>query len=134
MSVAINQITDLRHLEVGPELSHCFAMSESVWEARIDGELACIWGLIPPTLMSTQAYLWLHTTEVAEEHTFLLVRYSQLWIRHMLETFPTIVGHVARDAERSQRWLRWLGAKLGKPDDKLIPFKIEATPYNCGYS
>lgn len=127
MSVAIRA---LERTEIPPipgvELHQCLLMSYSAWEARIDGELACIWGLIPPTLMSTQAYLWLHTTEVAEAHTFLLVRYSQLWIRHMLDTFPTIVGQVARDAKRSQRWLQWLGAKLGKPDGKLIPFKIEA--------
>ena len=128
MNLAINEVTDTWQAKpsMGPAVGQCLAMSQRVWEARVDGELACIWGLIPPTLMSTQAYLWLHTTEVAAEHTFLLVRYSQLWVQHMLETYPTIVGHVARDAKRSQRWLQWLGARLGRPDGKLIPFTIEA--------
>jgi hypothetical protein len=135
MSVAIRQVTnaqnviDLANLrtEVGMATMHqCLMMSESAWEARIDDKFACVWGLIPPTLMSDQAYLWLHTTEVADQHTFLLVRYSQLWIKEMLKTFPTLVGHCLKDAERSHRWLRWLGARFGKPDGRLVPFVIEA--------
>lgn len=100
--------------------------SSVVWQAVVKGELYCIWGLIPPTLLSDRAYLWLHTTEAVEGNEFVLVRRSQIELAKMLEQFPTIVGHCAVDAARSIRWLGWLGAVFGPPEGKLIPFVIRS--------
>lgn len=90
----------------------------------VDGKLICLWGLIPPTMLSDQAYLWLHTTEAAQEHEFILVRRSQIEIKAMLEEFPRIIGHCEVGAEQSIRWLRWLGASFGDHDGRLVPFEI----------
>jgi len=43
-------------------MEFCLLMSTIMWAGFIRGELACIWGVIPPTLMSNQAYAWLNTT------------------------------------------------------------------------
>lgn len=90
----------------------------------IDGKLICLWGLIPPTMLSDQAYLWLHTTEAAKEHEFILVRRSPIEIKAMLEEYPRIVGHCEVGAEQSIRWLKWLGARFGDHNGRLIPFEI----------
>lgn len=66
-------------------MEYCFDMSTSIWIGLIDDHLACIWGLIPPTLMSNQAYLWLYTTDVIKEHQFILVRHSQLVMEEILK-------------------------------------------------
>ena len=100
------------------------ANSRPLWGGFWNGETLCIFGLIPPTLLSEQAYLWLHTTEAASEHEFVLVRRSQIEVRKMLEEHPRIIGHCEVGAERSIRWLRWLGAVFGEPQGKLIPFVI----------
>lgn len=94
------------------------------WTGYVDGRLSCVWGLISPTLLSERAYLWLFTTEVMKEHQFLFVRYSQLAMERMLEEYPVIVGHAQLGANRSIRWLRWLGAVFGEPQGQLIPFSI----------
>lgn len=99
-------------------------MSTVIWAGYIDGKLACLWGIIPPSLMSNQAYLWLQTTEVIEEHQFILVRHSQLVIKEILEEFPSIVGHATMGAGKSIRWLKWLGAKFGPPMGTMVPFRI----------
>ena len=102
----------------------CVNMAAGMWTGYIDGDLVCIWGLIPPSLLSEQAYLWLYTTEELKGHEFLFIRRSQLAVEAMLEQWPTIVGHAVVDNTRAIKWLKWLGATFGEPQGKLIPFII----------
>ena len=96
------------------------------WIGKDDDEVLCYMGLIPPTLLSNQAYLWLRTTEAMQEHVFVFVRYSQRVISEMLQDFSLIVGHCEISATKSIRWLRWLGANFGDPEGLLVPFTIRA--------
>ena len=107
-------------------MEYCFDMSTSIWVGLIDEQLACIWGLIPPTLMSNQAYLWLYTTDVIKEHQFVLVRHSQLVMEEILKRYKSVCGHVVmgKGDSKSVRWLKWLGAKFGEPSERGVPFRI----------
>lgn len=98
----------------------------NVWAGYVDGELLAIWGLVTPTLLSDSAYLWLFTTDSVGEHEFVLVRRSQIAIKEMLKRYPRIIGHCVADAERSIRWLKWLGATFGELDGDLRPFVIRS--------
>lgn len=106
-------------------LDWCRSMSAEVWLGRIDGDLVCVWGLIPPTLISTQAYLWMHATRRVDEHKFLFVRHSQRIVEHMLKRYGTIIGHCLLGARDSIRWVRWLGGKFDEPSGPYLPFRIE---------
>lgn len=107
-------------------MEYCFDTSSSIWVGLIDEKLACIWGLIPPTLVSNQAYLWLYTTDVITEHQFVLVRHSQLVMEEILKRYKSVCGHVVtgHGDSKSIRWLKWLGAKFGEPGEIGIPFRI----------
>ena len=102
----------------------CIAASGTIWMGTYDDKPACVLGLIPPTLLSSQAYLWLYTTDVIKGHEFLFVRYSQIMVDAMLEEYDEIVGHTRIAETRSIRWLKWLGAKFGKPNGLYAPFVI----------
>lgn len=102
--------------------------SSRVWMGFDDDKIIALWGLIPPTLMSDVAYLWLFTTPNLHGHTFMFIRHSQRAVQQMLQEFPTIVGHAACTNHRGMQWLRWLGAEFGDPiNDKVIPFTIKAS-------
>lgn len=128
------QVTELLSAAEGAKLSEVdlirfnqyVDLSTVVWAGSIGDKLLCMWGLIPPTLLSDQAYLWLHTTKAAEAHTFILVRRGQIELRKMLADFPNIIGHCDVEAARSIRWLKWLGAQFGEPGDRFIPFVIRS--------
>jgi hypothetical protein len=107
-------------------MGYCFDMSSAIWVGLIDEQLACIWGLIPPTLMSNQAYLWLYTTDVIKEHQFVLIRHSQLVMEEILKRYKSVCGPVVlgKGDSKSVRWLRWLGAKFGEPEGRGVPFRI----------
>jgi hypothetical protein len=105
-------------------MDFCMLMSTDIWAGFVDGGLVCIWGVIPPTLLSQQAYMWLFTTDLIKQHQFLLVRHSQVVIEQVLEEYQSVVGHVIIGSDKSIRWLKWLGAKFGPPSGSLVPFRI----------
>jgi hypothetical protein len=91
----------------------------------MDDEVACVWGVVAPSLVSDQAYLWLYTNRPVDEHQFTFIRHSQRVIEDLLKTHSQIVGFCAIAASQSRRWLKWLGATFGDSvDGKYIPFQI----------
>lgn len=95
-----------------------------LWVGFIDGEVACVWGCVPPTLMSSHAYLWLYTTEAVKEHQFLFIRHSQVALGRLLEKYDSIIGTAVIGNEQAIRWLKWLGAEFLQPVGKKLPFVI----------
>jgi len=102
----------------------CMKYCPFLWRGMVNDNVACVWGLAPATILSDKAYIWLYTTKYADEHPFLLVRYSQIMMEHMLKQFSLIVGHTQAENTRAIKWLKWLGAEFGFPNGKYIPFTI----------
>lgn len=105
-------------------IEHSLTMTESLLVGLIDEKLACVLGLVPPTLMSNQVYIWLYTTEAAKEHQFTFARQSQILLQEIFKSYDTIVGHCDALATNSVRWLKWLGATFEKPDGRKLSFVI----------
>jgi len=105
-------------------MDDCLKMSTTLWVGLVDDALACLWGVIPPTLMSNDAYLWLYTTPLVEDHQFTFVRRSQIVIKELLEQYDRLVGYCLLSADRSIKWLSWLGAEFGRRDGTKVAFVI----------
>lgn len=105
-------------------IGNCFIRSEERWIGAVDGVVACLWGLIPPSLMSDQAYLWLYHNELVEEHKFAFIRHSQVQMQRMLQLYPIIIGDCLVSNATGRKWLMWLGAEFAYPNGGLAPFQI----------
>lgn len=119
------------HLSMLPEneqeaMQRHMRNSSRVWVSLAGDLISGCCGIIPPTLLSDRAYLWLYTTEHLAEHPFVFIRYSQRVVEEALREFPLIVGHTKIGATKSIRWLRWLGAVYGEPQGPMLPFEIRA--------
>ncbi len=112
-------------------LRDCMYRSVEVRVGMLDGVIACAWGLIPPTILSDTAWLWLIATDIVAEHKFLFVRHSQRYIEEALKEYPNIIGNTEVVNHSARRWLRWLGAEFGEPEGKMIPFIIKAKALNA---
>jgi hypothetical protein len=105
-------------------LDSCLSLATHIWIGQINGDVVCACGLIPPSLLADEAYLWLYHTAAVEQYKFTFVRYSQIVMEQMLETYPKIIGVTDRNARSSIRWLKWLGAKFTDNGKQYIPFQI----------
>lgn len=105
-------------------MDFCLKLSGEVWSGYVDGELACCWGLIPPSVFSTTAYLWMWHGDAVAEHQFLFIRHSQRQVEQMLTRYETITGHCEVVNAKGIRWLRWLGAVFTEPQGAALPFTI----------
>jgi hypothetical protein len=103
-------------------LNYCQSLG-AVYSGFVDGEFTCCWGLIPPTFLSNQAYLWMWAPEPIK-HQLVFIRHSQIQVAKMLERYDAIVGHCKIESRSAQRWLQWLGAEFGSPKDGMVPFTI----------
>jgi len=81
----------------------------------LDGEIACAWGITGSTLMGSHGLVWMLTTDKADKAAFRFARYSQRMIDSLFTVYPTLYGFVDTENTRSQKWLKWLGFKLGEP-------------------
>ena len=108
------------------QLQQYINCSAFTWMGRADGVVACVWGLIAPSLLNDNAHLWLVTTDLVDEHKFVFVRHSQKAIANMLKIFPCITGHTDVTNESAVRWLRLLGVRFGEPVNGFMPFEIRA--------
>lgn len=99
-------------------------VSQAIWYSKIEGEFIGMWGVVPPTLLSDYAYMWVYTNEKVKDHQFVFIRHSQVAIAKVLEEWQEVHGHAVVGSLKSIRWLRWLGAEFYEPEGNLIPFVI----------
>lgn len=122
LDIAFNRIK-ISH-EDNKYLMQYLQRSLFAWTGLVDGQVACMWGIIAPTALSTRGYLWLFTTKLVDQHKFLFVRHSQLVIEEMLKIFPKITGTVVATQTRSILWLKWLGVEFRTEEDGMIHFEL----------
>ena len=125
------QRSPIAHIPGAEEvLKECMWRSIEVRQGLVDGKVACAWGLIPPTVLSNTAYLWLLTTDIIAEHKFLFIRHSQRYIEEALKKYPTIIGDVIGHNPPARKWIQWLGGEFGPMVAGRTPFTIRAKVLN----
>jgi len=100
-------------------------LADPLFEARMDGVLLGFVGFVPPTALSDSAYVWVHTTDEANQHRLAVARLARRWMVVFHSRYPTLFGHCS-GLPSSMAWLGSLGAKFGPADHGLIQFTIEA--------
>lgn len=123
--------SSVANVEGAQDILHdCLYRSMEVRYGLVDGEAACMWGLIPPTILSDSAYLWLLTTELVAEHKFLFIRHSQRYIEEALKKYPLIIGDVVGNNRSTIRWLKFLGAEFTRGINGRMLFTIRKKVLN----
>ena len=89
--------------------------SSTAMAGLVNGELACVFGVTPVSLLGGIGCPWLLGTPVLDRHSRVLVRLAPKYIWMMLARFPHLVNHVHADHTESVRWLRRLGFRFSEP-------------------
>jgi hypothetical protein len=102
------------------------ATSLLCWSAFADGELACIIGCAPISIVSGIGSPWMLGTPVLDQQSRVLVRLTPRYIAQMLKAFPHLVNHVHAENTTSVRWLKRLGFTLYE----AAPFGALGEPFH----
>lgn len=106
--------------------------SASAWAGYADGELVCLFGVVPMTLVGVTGVPWLLGADAVTRYGRPFLRRNRLYVREMLRAFPVLRNVVYARNTVSIRWLAWLGFTLGTPQPMgvrglpFIPFSMSA--------
>lgn len=91
-----------------------------LWIGLWHGEVAVVWGLVPGSMLSDEAYVWSLATPVVRRCRKALLREGRAWIEAILKDYPTLVGYCVG----TTTLVRHLGARIVLGE--LTAFVIEA--------
>lgn len=99
--------------------------SAVAWAWVIDGEVACMFGIVSQAALSDVSYPWFLTTPLVERHSRQFARTCKTLLPELIAHHPRLVGMVDARYALSVRWLKWLGARLG-PEQ---PWGVARAPF-----
>lgn len=99
--------------------------SNPLFAGMYGAELACIIGLVPPTLISSDAYIWMLHTTVVDRHKVSFGRHAIRLVRNLRQRYSRIVGHCMVTDKSAIGWIKSFGATIFDFDDNLIWFEIK---------
>jgi hypothetical protein len=108
-------------------LRHHILLSEDAWTASLNDVVVATWGVIPPNMLSSQAYVWAVVADKISEdpfYKFLFARYSQRISEILLNKYESLYGFCYPSQTASIRWLKFLGAKFEEPQDGRMMFRM----------
>jgi hypothetical protein len=106
----------------------CITRSTAIWLGLADGVEACAIGVIPLTIFSEKAYLWMIHTRLCEAHPLRFVRWSKRVLDEVLAAYPNLYGLCHPDNLSGRAWLEWLGARFSGVHNGHHTFEIKQWP------
>lgn len=79
------------------------------WTGLINGQVACIFGVVPLSMLAGQGGPWMLGTPLIDRHRRALIRHSRPYIARMQAVFPNLVNIVDARNVKSIAWLKRMG-------------------------
>lgn len=120
-----------------PVLVQSVEMSAEAWAVYIDGELACLWGVVPlsETLLGGRVGIgWMLTTEVVERRAKTFWRACCELLPAILRRWDVLTNAIDMRHEQAIRWADRLGFKLEAPIEhgsERLPFAFFEATYGA---
>lgn len=106
--------------------------SVSAWSFRADGELVCIFGIVPQTPTSDVGVLWMLGTDAVDRHALEVTRSARDWLNEAQRVFPRLENYIDARNTRSIAWLKVLGFRFEDPIP-LGPFGLPFHRFHKGF-
>lgn len=79
------------------------------FSVSLEGELVCLWGYAPTSLLGLGAQVWMLSTPAFAKHSRRMVRETRAQFQQLLTVYPSLFAGVQKSYAASVRWLEWLG-------------------------
>jgi hypothetical protein len=96
-------------------LTRGVSCSSHAWTGLVDGEPACIFGVVPVSFMSGIGVPWMLGTPLVEEHATAFLRRNRRYVKHMTRAYNYLINYVDDRNVKAIAWLEWLGFTVSEP-------------------
>lgn len=111
----VDEVWASGYLTPSVALSSALRGSLQAWTGLIDGRVACMFGVMPESLMGGSGYPWMLGSDLIERHQKLFLRRCLENVAMMAEQFGYLHNYVDDRNVKSIKWLQWLGFEIGEP-------------------
>lgn len=126
-AVEAREIADSSGMKTEAALLHELSRSDSAWSWIVDGQVACMFGIVRShNLFDLASYPWFFSTHLVETHAIPFARGCKGLLPELLVHHPRLSGMVDSRHKLSVRWLRWLGARVSEPE----PWGVARVPFH----
>lgn len=107
-----------RSSAVSPEdaLRRALRVSDMVWTGRYDGQMVCMFGVAPMSIITGTGSPWLLGTDLIVKYARPFLRANKPYVAEMLNKYPYLVNYADTENVVAVRWLEWLGFKMNTPE------------------
>lgn len=123
---------DIREIEAVSGLAPLEALlvslrrSTEAWAGTVDGDVACMFGVGPLSLLGGEGCPWLLGSDLIERNAFAFARRNRAMVARWLQSYRVLRNHVDARNTQAIRWLGWLGFVLQPP----VPYGISRLPFH----
>ncbi len=96
------------------------------WAGLADGDLVCLWGVCPASLLDREGIPWLLGSDAVKTHARIFLHRSRPLLAEMLRSYRRLTNRVDARNRVSIRWLTWLGFTLFP----AAPFGPDGLPFH----
>jgi len=107
-------------------VEHSIRQSSEAWAGLADGELVCVFGVAPLSLVGVTGIPWLLGSVAIERHQRAFLRRNREFIDRWQADYPVLRNFVDARNTTSQGWLRWLGFRIDPP----VPYGVSGLPFH----
>lgn len=112
----VHEIRAMTPLPVQDALIAAIRGSRKAWAWVIDGEVVCIFGVAPLSMVTGSGSPWMVATPDVYKHRLAFLRESRRWVRVMRSMFPLLWNCTAAGNKAGIEWLQWLGFNVKEPE------------------
>jgi len=107
-------------------LVYCIRNSENSTTGLVDGEIACMFGIIRQNLLGSVGTIWLLGTDLLKMHGIRFLRENKKKIVEISEEFTIIENYCDARNRATLKWLDWLGFVI----EEAKPYGIYNLPFH----
>lgn len=103
-----------------------FSCSSHAWTGTVDGEPACMFGVVPVSMMGSVGVPWMLGTDLVEQHATAFLRRNKPYVKQMSAAYNHLINYVDDRNVKAIQWLEWLGFTMSEPQQfgyKRMPFR-----------
>jgi len=107
-----------------PCLIRAHSASTQCFSLVVNGQVACIFGVAPASLLGSVGVPWMIGTSLVEKHPLLFLRKCQKSVLAMSDSYATLINYVDARNVMAIHWLSWLGFHVFEDAEQHGPFNM----------